>query len=136
MPIVVIAKEQAEYDTWVTEQLASADQAKAASEKTWDMDSLMAQGEKVYTTNCGACHQANGQGIPGAFPAITGSPTATGDVAEHLNTIMNGRPGTAMQAYAAQLNDADIAAVATFQRNGLGNSVGDMVQPADVKAKR
>lgn len=136
MPIVVIAKEQAEYDAWVGEQVAAAKQEKAASAKTWDMESLMAQGETVYTTNCVACHQANGQGIPGVFPAITGSPTATGDVAAHIETIMDGRPGTAMQAYAGQLSDADIAAVTTFQRNGLGNSAGDIVQPSDIKARR
>lgn len=136
MPIVLIAKEQAEYDAWVVEQVASAKEAQAASEKTWDMASLMEQGEKIYTTNCAACHQAGGQGIPGVFPAITDSPTAVGDAAEHIDTIMNGRPGTAMQAYAGQLSDADLAAVTTFQRNGLGNSVGDIVQPSDVKAKR
>jgi len=136
MPIVVIAKEQADYDTWVTEQLASAELAKADSEKTWDMDSLIAQGEKVYNSTCAACHQAGGQGIPGVFPAITASPTVTGELGEHLNTIMNGRPGTAMQAFAGQLSDADIAAVTTFQRNALGNAVGDLVQPTDVKALR
>jgi cytochrome c oxidase subunit 2 len=41
-----------------------------------------------------------------------------------------------MQAFAGQLSDADIAAVTTFQRNGLGNTVGDMLQPSDVKAAR
>jgi cytochrome c oxidase subunit 2 len=136
MPIVVIAKEESEYNDWVAAQVASAKDAQAAADKTWDMASLMEQGEKVYTTSCVACHQAGGQGIPGVFPAITASPAAIGDVAEHLNTIMNGRPGTAMQAFAGQLSDADIAAVTTYQRNGLGNSVGDLVQPADVKAMR
>ncbi len=136
MPIVVIAKEQAEYDEWVSEQIAAAKQAEAESAKTWDMAALMEQGEKVYTTSCVACHQAGGQGIPGVFPAITGSAIATGGISEHLDVIMNGREGTAMQAFAGQLSDADIAAVITFQRNGLGNSVGDMVQPSDVKAAR
>lgn len=136
MPIVVIAKDEAGYQEWVTEQVALAKDTAEAANKTWDMASLMEQGEKVYTTACVACHQAGGQGIPGVFPAITGSPTATGDVAEHLNTIMNGRAGTAMQAFAGQLNDSDIAAVVTYQRNGLGNAVGDMVQPSDVKVLR
>ena len=136
MPIVVIAKEESEYNEWVEQQLASAKETEAAANKTWDMASLMEQGEKVYTTSCVACHQAGGQGIPGVFPAITGSAVATGDVAAHLDTIMNGRSGTAMQAFAGQLNDADIAAVTTYQRNGLGNSVGDMVQPSAVKALR
>ncbi|MEE9447112.1 MAG: cytochrome c oxidase subunit II, partial [Arenicellales bacterium] len=60
MPIVVIAKEQAEYDAWVAEQVASADATKAESEKTWDQASLMTQGEAVYNKNCAACHQAGG----------------------------------------------------------------------------
>jgi cytochrome c oxidase subunit 2 len=136
MPIVVIAKEESEYRQWVEQQLASAKETAEAANKVWDMESLMEQGEKVYITSCVACHQAGGQGIPGVFPAITASPTATGDMAEHLGTIMNGRPGTAMQAFVGQLDDVDIAAVVTYQRNGLGNSVGDMVQPSDVKALR
>ena len=136
MPIVVIAKEESEYRQWVEQQVASAKEGAEAANKVWDMNSLMDQGEKVYITSCVACHQAGGQGIPGVFPAITASPTATGDVAEHLNVIMNGRPGTAMQAFVGQLDDVDIAAVITYQRNGLGNSVGDMVQPSDVKALR
>ncbi len=136
MPIVVIAKEESEYRQWVEQQLASAKEVAEAANKVWDMESLLEQGEKVYITACVACHQAGGQGIPGVFPAITASPTATGDVAEHLDTIMNGRPGTAMQAFVGQLDDVDIAAVVTYQRNGLGNSVGDMVQPSDVKALR
>ena len=49
---------------------------------------------------------------------------------------MNGVAGTAMQAFAAQLNDVDIAAVITYQRNALGNNVGDMVQPSEIKAVR
>jgi cytochrome c oxidase subunit 2 len=96
----------------------------------------MAKGEQVYQTVCAACHQPTGAGMPPVFPAITGSPVATGPIAGHMDIILNGRTGTAMQAFAAQLNDADIAAVITFQRNGLGNSVGDVVQPSDIKAAR
>ena len=49
---------------------------------------------------------------------------------------MNGKPGTAMAAFAGQLNDADLAAVITFQRNALGNSVGAAVQPSALKTVR
>ena len=49
---------------------------------------------------------------------------------------MNGRPGTAMQAFAQQLNDVDIAAVVTYQRNAFGNNTGNLVQPSRVKALR
>ena len=92
----------------------------------------MTIGEKVYLDRCSVCHQVNGAGIPGAFPSITGSKVATGDVNEHINVVTYGRPGTAMQAFANQLTEKEIAAVVTYQRNGLGNSVGDMVQASDV----
>lgn len=136
MPITVIAKEESEYRAWVAEQQEAAKAAAAASDKEWDMASLMEQGKKVYDTNCAACHGATGAGIPGVFPAMTGSPISNGDINAHIDIILNGKPGTAMQAFGAQLSDADIAAVVTYERNGLGNSVGDMAQPAQIKAQR
>jgi cytochrome c oxidase subunit 2 len=94
----------------------------------------MTIGEKVYVDRCAVCHQVSGAGIPGAFPAITGSKIATGDVDTHIDVVVNGRAGTAMQAFANQLSDKEIAAVVTYQRNGLGNSTGDVVQASDVNA--
>jgi cytochrome c oxidase subunit 2 len=136
MPITVIAKEESEYRAWVAEQQAAKAAAAASADKVWDMAGLIEQGKKVYDTNCIACHQATGAGIPGVFPAITGSAIATGDLAQHIDIVFNGKAGTAMQAFGAQLSDADIAAVVTYQRNGLGNNVGDLVQPADIKTLR
>jgi len=136
MPIVLIAKTEEDYAAWVAEQKgAKAAEAEAAG-KTWTMDELVAKGEQVYKTNCVACHQANGQGIPGVFPALAGSAIATGDIAGHMNIVLHGKPGTAMQAFGAQLNDVDLAAVITFERNSFGNSKGDMVQPSDIAAAR
>ena len=37
-----------------------------------------------------------------------------------------------MQAFGAQLNDVELAAVLTYQRNAFGNNTGDIVQPGDV----
>lgn len=136
MPIVVEVKPQADYDAWMVEQKAAAEAAEASGDREWAMDELIAKGEKVYMTYCVACHQANGQGIPPAFPPIAGGPIATGPIEGHLDQAMNGVPGTAMQAFAAQLNDVDLAAVVTYQRNAFGNDMGDMVQPATVKAAR
>lgn len=136
MPITVIAKEENEYKQWVAEQKAAKAAAAASADKIWDMAGLMEHGKKIYDTNCAACHGATGAGIPGVFPAMTGSPISTGAVGPHIDIILNGKPGTAMQAFAGQLNDADIAAVVTYERNGLGNSIGDLVQPADIKALR
>ena len=136
MPIVLIAKTQEDYDAWVEEQKGAAAAAADASTKTLTMDELMAKGEAAYNTNCAACHQANGAGIPGVFPAIAGGPIATGDVAAHINIVVNGKAGTAMQAFGEQLSAVDLAAIITYERNGFGNNVGDMVQPADVVAAK
>ena len=97
-------------------------------------DELMAKGEEVYKVFCSACHKPDGSGMPPAFPAITGGAVSTGPVAEHINQVLNGKG--AMQPFGGQLNDTEIAAVITYQRNALGNSTGDIVQPADVAAAR
>ena len=136
MPIVVEAVTQSEYEQWLAGKRAEAAEATAQASQEWSMQDLLAQGETVYKANCAACHGATGAGIPGAFPALTGSPIATGDAAGHVNIVLNGSAGTAMAAYKSQLNDVDIAAVITFERNSLGNSVGDMVQPSAIKNAR
>jgi len=136
MPIVVIAKTEDEYSQWVTDQKAGSELAAADALRAWSQEELVANGEQVYAANCAACHQVNGEGIPGTFPAIKGSPVATGAVDAHIDIVMNGKAGTAMQAFAAQLDDTDIAAVVTYQRNALGNAAGDTVQPADIKVLR
>jgi cytochrome c oxidase subunit 2 len=136
MPIVLIAKTEDDYAQWVADQQAGAAAEAAAAGKTWTMDDLVAKGGEVYKKNCAACHQAEGQGIPGVFPAITGSAVATGDVAKHIDIGINGVTGTAMAAFGPQLSDVELAAVITYQRNALGNSVGDMVQPSDIAAAR
>jgi len=136
MPIVVEVKSETDYAAWVGIQKAAAAEAAASAEKTWSMDELMAHGEKVYTTNCVACHQTSGEGIPNVFPGLKGSPVAIGDVAKHIEVVVKGVPGTAMQAFGGQLNDADLAALVTYERNAWGNSTGDAVQPSDIKAAR
>ncbi|NOI79361.1 cytochrome c oxidase subunit II [Vibrio tubiashii] len=136
MPIVVHAMEEEKYDAWLIAKKAELEKAKqeaaASLTASLSLDELMSVGEKVYLDRCAVCHQANGAGIPGAFPAITGSKVATGDVSSHIDIVVNGRSGTAMQAFSNQLTDKEIAAVVTYQRNGLGNSVGDLVQASDV----
>ena len=136
MPIVVEAVTQSEYEQWLAGKRAEAAEIAAQASEEWSMEDLLAQGETVYKANCAVCHGATGAGIPGAFPAMTNSPIVTGDVTEHLNIVLNGRSGTAMAAYKSQLNDVDLAAVITFERNSLGNSVGDMVQPSAIKDAR
>ena len=96
----------------------------------------MPLGKTVYAQFCAACHQDNGLGVQGVFPALDGSPVATGPVDAHLDMVLNGRPGTAMQAFGGQLNDREIAAVITYERNAWNNRTGDLVQPDRVAAAR
>ncbi len=135
MPIVVEAVPEDQFDVWIKKQQAQTKLAAANSDKQWTKAELMAKGEKIYAT-CAACHGPAGAGTPGLAPALTRSKTVTGPVTAHLNTVLKGRPGTAMQAFGPQLNDLDIAAVVTYERNSLGNNTGDVVQPSQVKALR
>ncbi|SMF55774.1 cytochrome c oxidase subunit 2 [Alteromonadaceae bacterium Bs31] len=132
MPIVLKAVPQAEFDAWLAEKRAAATAIAEAAKQQLSFEELYAKGEEVYISRCAACHQDNGQGIPGVFPAIAGSAVATGDLASHLSVILNGVNGTAMQAFAEQLNPVESAAVTTFQRNAFGNNTGDIIQPIDI----
>lgn len=136
MPIVVIAKEPAEFKKWMADQTAIAKKAKEEEQKllamNMSMEELMTLGEKAYIANCAACHQPNGQGIPGVFPALKGSAIALNDVKQHINIVVNGQPGTAMQGYGKQLGLKDLAAIVTYERNAWGNNTGDAVQAAAI----
>ncbi|MFT5574067.1 MAG: cytochrome c oxidase subunit 2 [Cryomorphaceae bacterium] len=107
----------------------------APAAKTWTKEELMSKGQEV-SSRCIACHGTDGKGIPGVFPAIAGSAIATGSIDEHIDIVMFGKGGTAMAAFANKLSDEELAAVITYQRNSYGNDVGDVVLPADIKAKR
>ncbi len=140
MPVVVHAMEENDFEQWLANkktELAEAKQAAASAlTQTLSLDKLMAQGEAIYSARCAVCHQANGMGIPGAFPAIKGSAIATGDRDKHIDIVLNGKAGTAMQAFANQLSEQEIASVVTYQRNAFGNDTGDAVQAADVNAHK
>jgi len=140
MPIVVEVKAQSEFASWVEgQQQAKVEAEKAAmadSSKVWTMDELMKLGMDVYNARCAACHKADGTGMPPVFPAMIASPMVTGPVSDHIGIVVHGKAGTAMQAFGAQLTDAEIAAVVTYERNAWGNNTGDLVQPADVAASK
>ncbi len=101
---------------------------------TLTLDELNVKGKEVYASNCAACHMAGGEGMPGAFPAIKGSKVAQGSLAEHVKLVLKGK--AVMPAFADQLNDVELAAVVTYQRNGFGNNMGDSIQPAEIQAHK
>jgi cytochrome c oxidase subunit 2 len=136
MPVVVEVVSAEKYATWVAQQKAAMAAVTDDPAKVWKMDELMARGEKVYAANCAACHQPNGAGLPPAFPALDGSKITKGPKAGHLDIVLKGKPGTAMAAFGAQLSDTDIAAVVAYERNAWSNKLGELIQPAEVKALR
>lgn len=138
MPIVVEVVSKDKFAEWVALQqdAAAAAAAEATADKVWSKDELMSRGEELYVKNCGACHQKDGSGMPPVFPALKGSALTVGPVDAHLDIVLNGKAGTAMAAWGGQLNDLEVAAIVTYERNAWGNDTGDLVQPADVKLAR
>lgn len=138
MPIVVIAKEPKAFEAWASEQEAIRQRAREEEQRllamNMSMEELMTEGERVYNATCAACHMPNGEGLPGVFPALKGSPIATQDMLGHIDIVLNGKTGTAMQAFGKMLSLRELAAVITYERNAWGNSTGDMVQAKDVNA--
>jgi cytochrome c oxidase subunit 2 len=125
------------FDDWVADQQATllAAAAEAEMDKEWTLGELMDRGKELYDTKCAACHQVNGQGMPPAFPPLAGSQMAIEDLPAHVDIVLNGKAGTAMVAW-NMLNDLELAAIITYERNAWGNDTGDIVQPADIKAAR
>ncbi|WP_228111986.1 cytochrome c oxidase subunit II [Zoogloea sp. 1C4] len=145
MPVVVHAVPEAEYAAWVDKKKGELAAAAAGSDKTWTKDELIAHGKDAYEKQCAACHQPDGKGVPPAFPALAGSKIVNGPLLSpegklipdsHVDRVMNGKAGTAMQAFKTTLSDTDIAAIVTYERNAFGNARGDMIQPAQIKALR
>ncbi len=142
MPIVVVVKTAEEFDSWIRAEGERQAALKAEEQKLlamqMTMDEAMAMGEKVYQGYCAACHQQGGQGLPGAFPALKGSKMATTaeGKANHIDIVLHGKTGTAMQAFGKQLTLQEIAAVITYERNAWDNKTGDLIQAADIQAAK
>lgn len=96
-----------------------------------DIAVLMEKGKQVFTTNCQACHQATGNGIPGAFPPLSGSEWVNGSPKTVVAIVLHGLQGEVtvkgskfqgvMPPFKDQLKPEDISAVATYIRNSFGN---------------
>jgi cytochrome c oxidase subunit 2 len=145
MPVVVRAVPEAEYLAWVDEKKTQLAAAAAGADKSWSRDELMAAGKDVYEKQCAVCHQPEGQGLAPVFPALAGSKIVTGPLLSpegkllkdsHVDRVLNGKEGTAMQAFKTTLTDSELAAVITFERNSFGNNKGDLIQPAQIKSLR
>ncbi len=136
MPIVVVAMSEQGYKDWIAQQKGQATAGEAEINNKWTLKELTDRGQEVYNRICAACHQPTGVGLPPTFPALKGSKVATGPIPGHVDTVFNGKSGTAMQAFKNQLSDVEIASVITYERNAFGNNTGTLVQPIQIKALR
>ena len=132
MPIVLNVLPKAEYRNWVQQQRREMAHEQADVERLWTREELMSLGEGVYASQCATCHQADGQGLAPGFPALAGSTVTTGPLKDHIDIVLHGREGTAMQAWGDMLSDTDIAAALTYTRNAFGNDTGDVIQPQTI----
>ena len=104
-----------------------------------------AKGESLFTANCSACHQDNGQGVPGAFPSLVGNAVvANADPTQHIDTVLHGAHGLtignvkypgAMPPFASQLSDTDIADIINRERTSWGNHA-KQATPAEIATLR
>jgi mono/diheme cytochrome c family protein len=88
-------------------------------------------GQKIFATTCGACHQPSGEGVEGTYPPLVGSEWVTGDDAKLVRIILHGLTGPVevagetytglMPPWGGALTDAEVAAVATYLRGAWGN---------------
>ena len=142
MPIVVKAVTKDEYDAWLQTKRDAAEELAYLTEKEWTVDELMSIGEEIYATRCAACHQADGSGIAGFYPALAGSDIVMNDKARQTEILMEGIRGSQMQSFAEQLNEVEMASVITFTKLSWGNErSGDCLlytspSPRDVRSSR
>jgi nitrite reductase (NO-forming)/hydroxylamine reductase len=101
-------------------------------------------GEAVYQTVCMACHQADGKGLPGAFPPLAGSDYLLGDKERAVGVVLRGLQGevvvngvkyNSVMPAMTQLSDKEIADVVTYALNTWGNK-GGTVSTSLVAAER
>lgn len=99
----------------------------------------ISDGNILYSNNCQSCHQANGEGLKGAFPPLKGSPVVLGDNLElYVTIIMNGynpRPEFAVMPAVGtnnNLNPEDVTALINHEKTSWGNNA-KKVTPEEVK---
>jgi len=108
------------------------------------LEAEMARGEALYVTHCAGCHQANGQGLAGAFPPLAGSDFLLADRGRAATVVIGGLSGpitvngtdyAAMMPAMGHLADADIAAILSYVLTAWGND-GGAITAEEVAAHR
>ncbi len=118
--------------------------AEVASANAASISERISKGEKLFVTNCAACHQADGRGLSGAFPPLAESDYFAEDPMQAVHAVLNGLSGPitvngtqyqAVMPNLAYMSDTDVADVVTFVINSFGNKGGE-INAAQVSAAR
>jgi nitrite reductase (NO-forming)/hydroxylamine reductase len=118
--------------------------AEVASANAATLDQRISNGEKLFMANCAACHQANGKGLPGAFPPVAASDYIADDPMKAVHAVLNGLSGpitvngteyNAVMPQLSYMSDSDVADVVTYVVNSFGNKGGE-INTAQVAAAR
>ena len=142
MPIHVKVVSAQDYSKWVTDEQKKMAAAGDDPSKVWNAEDMVKRGEKVYATNCAACHQANGKGTGTIKPLDGSAVVLDADMGKQIAVLLNGRSvalpsgQTNVMPSWKQLSDTEIAAVITYTKNNWSNKTGQLVQPSDVTAAR
>ena len=135
MPIHVKVLSAPDYAAWVDGKKKAIAALADDPAKEWQLADLIARGEKVYSANCAACHQASGMGA-GPIKALVASPVVLdADHGKQIAVLLNGQNNGTMPAW-KQLSDTELAAVITYTKNSWTNKTGQLVQPKEVVAAR
>lgn len=98
-------------------------------------------GAALYTANCQSCHQANGEGLKGAFPPLKGSKVVLDDNTDLMvNIIVNGYSGRISEGFGVMpavgtnnnLTAEQITAIMNHEKTSWGNSAKP-VSPEEIK---
>jgi cytochrome c oxidase subunit 2 len=135
MPIHVKVLSAEDYSQWVGVEKKKLAAKMDDPSKVWALDDILKRGEKVYASNCAACHQANGKGGGPVKPLDGAAVVLDTDKTKQIKVLLNGQNNLTMPSWKA-LSDTDIAAVISFTKNNWSNKTGQLVQPADVLALR
>lgn len=108
-----------------------------------DINAIVEMGKNVFSTTCFACHQPNGEGVPGVFPPLAGSNFLNQDKERAIGIVLHGRTGPITvngknfnnTMPPQSLSDAQIAAVLTYVYHSFGNS-GKVVTQQEVNKIR
>lgn len=135
MPIHVKVVSAADYTAWVGGEMKKVAAKLDDPGKVWALEDILKRGEKVYGSNCAACHQANGKGAGPIKPLDGSAVVRNADHGVQIQIVLHGVANGAMPSWKA-LSDTDLAAVITYTKNAWSNKTGQLVQPAEIVAQR